>query len=442
MKVLLLDVYIKDAKYRICKDTNGSYGTANDYGDSLFPKLLSKIAKNTNFWPPIYLMYVGAVLRDKGHEVSYSNNINNEELFDCIIMSSSIVCHESELNEIKKIKDKNKIIVVGSFATSNPGNYLDLGVKVILGEPEFYFLRNELSLILKNQNNKSFHSMNKDNENLDELPIPCWDLVVDRLLFSGGLTKKTCIPILSERGCPYSCFNYCTYPLAQGRVPRARSTEGIVKELKFWNENFGVKEFVFRDPVFSINRERTIDLANMIINENLGLKFTIETHLNNLDYELLQLLKRAGVFIIRVGVESVNDDVIKNAKRFSLKKSNEKEKIEMIRSFGIKVIGMYILGFETDTKESCLRTIKYAKELNTYIAVFSVFTPYPGTPIFIKFKEKITTKKYEDFNQWKLIFRHENITPKEIRGLLDYAFTSYYLSIRWFIKNFLFTVKN
>jgi anaerobic magnesium-protoporphyrin IX monomethyl ester cyclase len=440
MKILLLDVYIKDAKYRICKDTNGSYGTANDYGDSLFPKLLSKIAKNTNFWPPIYLMYVGAVLRDKGHEVSYSNNIKNEELFDCIIMSSSIVCHESELNEIKKIKDKNKIIVVGSFATSNPENYLDLGVKVILGEPEFYFLRNELSLILKNQNNKSFHSMNKDNENLDELPIPCWDLVVDRLLFSGGLTKKTCIPILSERGCPYSCFNYCTYPLAQGRVPRARSTEGIVKELKFWNEKFGVKEFVFRDPVFSINRERTIDLANMMINENLDLKFTIETHLNNLDYDLLQLLKRAGVFIIRVGVESVNDDVIKNAKRFSLKKSKEKEKIEMIRSFGIKVIGMYILGFETDTKESCLRTIKYAKELNTYIAVFSVFTPYPGTPIFIKFKEKITTKKYEDFNQWKLVFRHDNITPKEIRGLLDYAFTSYYLSIRWFIKNFLFTV--
>ena len=44
MKVLLLDVYIKDSKYRICKDTNGSYGTANDYGDSLFPKLLTKIA--------------------------------------------------------------------------------------------------------------------------------------------------------------------------------------------------------------------------------------------------------------------------------------------------------------------------------------------------------------------------------------------------------------
>ena len=152
MKVLLLDTYIQNAKYRICKDTNGSYGTANDYGDSIFPKILSKIAKKTNFWPPIYLMYVGSVLRNQGHEIYYLNNIENEDEYDCIIMSSSIVCHESELNEIKKIKDKSKIIVVGSFATNTPKNYLDLGVNIIFGEPEFYFLKNGLSKILENKN--------------------------------------------------------------------------------------------------------------------------------------------------------------------------------------------------------------------------------------------------------------------------------------------------
>ena len=154
-----------------------------------------------------------------------------------------------------------------------------------------------------------------------------------------------------------------------------------------------------------------------------------------MDYDLVMLLKKAGVFIIRVGIESVNYDVIADAKRFSLKKEKEKEKLDMIHSIGIKVIGMYILGYETDTKESCLATIKYAKELNTYIAVFSVFTPYPGTPIFMKFKDRITSKNYEDFNQWKLVFDHANMSGKEIRGLLDYAFTSYYLSIRWIIKN-------
>ena len=440
MKVLLLDVYIPNAKYRICKDTNGSYGTANDYGDSIFPKLLSKIAKNTNFWPPMYLMYVGSVLRNQGHDIYYLNNIDDVDAYDCIIMSSSIVCHESELSEIKKIKDRSKIIVVGSFATNSSKNYLDLGVKIIFGEPEFYFLRNELSQILEKKNNQTFNSILTDNQNIDDLPVPCWDIVIDRLLFSGGLTKRTCIPIMSERGCPYSCFNYCTYPLAQGRVPRSRTPKAIVEEIKYWNDEYGVNEFVFRDPVFSIDRERTLSLANMIIDQKLDLKLTIETHLNNLDYDLIKLLKKAGVFIIRVGIESANDDVIKDAKRFSIKKSKEKEKVEMIRSFGIKVIGMYILGFETDTKESCLRTIKYAKELNTYIAVFSVFTPYPGTPIYLKFKEKITTNKYEDFNQWRLVFEHANITPKEIRELLDHAFTSYYLSIRWFKKNFRLTL--
>ena len=75
----------------------------------------------------------------------------------------------------------------------------------MLGEPEFYFLRNSLDKILKD-NNFSFNSINKENEDLDSLPIPCWDLVINRLSFSGGLKKKKCIPILGERGCPYSCF--------------------------------------------------------------------------------------------------------------------------------------------------------------------------------------------------------------------------------------------
>ena len=62
MKVLLLDIYRKDVDYRISKDTNGSYGTGNDYGDSLLAKFLKKISKRTNFWPPLYLMYGFGIL--------------------------------------------------------------------------------------------------------------------------------------------------------------------------------------------------------------------------------------------------------------------------------------------------------------------------------------------------------------------------------------------
>ena len=56
-------------------------------------------------------------------------------------MPSSIVCHETEIEVIKKISEKNKILVIGPFATSNPNNYLKNGAAVLLGEPENFFIK-------------------------------------------------------------------------------------------------------------------------------------------------------------------------------------------------------------------------------------------------------------------------------------------------------------
>ncbi len=436
MRILLLDVYRDGVNYRISKDTNGSYGTGNDYGDSLFAKFLKRISKRTNFWPPLYLMYTGAVLREQGHSIEYANKDTEYEAYDAIIMSSSIVCHESEIEAIRGMKDKNKVIVIGSFVTNNPKRYIDEGVNVIIGEPEFYFLEKKIEDLIKTKEMKDSVDSHTSNK-LDLLPYPCWDLVTDFLAFSGSIKKKKCIPLLAERGCPYSCFNYCTYPLEQGRKPRARTNENIVNEIKFWIHKLGVNEFIFRDPVFSIDRKKTLELAELIIKEELDIRFTIETHLNNLDYELSSKLKEAGMFFIQCGVESVDQDVLNDAKRFSLKKADEVEKIEMLRGLGVKVMGMYILGYESDTKESCLATIEYAKKLNTNIAVFSVFTPYPGTPIFVSFKDRITATKFEEYNQWNPVFKHDNLSKDDIRSLLTFAFDSYYLNIKWFFKNFI-----
>ena len=77
--------------------------------------------------------------------------------------------------------------------------------------------------------------------------------------------SKTAIPITATRGCPYSCFNYCTYPLQQGRKVRFRSVKNVVDEIKHWMETLGTNKFIFRDPVFSINRNYTIELCKEII---------------------------------------------------------------------------------------------------------------------------------------------------------------------------------
>mgnify|MGYP006149880239 FL=1 len=96
---------------------------------------------------------------------------------------------------------------------------------------------------------------------------------------------------------------------------------------------------------------------------------------------------------------------------------------------------MYIIGFPEENRDKFLKTVDYAIKVNSSYAQFSVFTPYPGTPVYKDYEKKIIAKKFEDFNQWKLVFEHKNFDESSVRHLLDLAYKKYYLRFSW-IKNF------
>ena len=81
MKVLLLDVY-PEVPFRISKDTNGGYGTVNNFGSGVVSKLLSRIVAKEVDWPPMDLMYTGAIVRDSGNEVNYSRILDHCDFED------------------------------------------------------------------------------------------------------------------------------------------------------------------------------------------------------------------------------------------------------------------------------------------------------------------------------------------------------------------------
>ena len=110
-----------------------------------------------------------------------------------------------------------------------------------------------------------------------------------------------------------------------------------------------------------------------------------------------------------------------------------------MQEIGIDIKAMYIIGLPSDTEETYLKTLKFSKLIVSTYAQFSVFTPYPGTPAFENYKDKIIANKYEDFNQWQLVFKHENFDKNKIRELLDLSYKSYYFRLSWilkFLKNF------
>ena len=431
MRVLILDPE-KKVPHRISKDTSGGYGTGNDFGDTLIPMVLKKTLKFSHDWPAMFAIYSLSVLKKNGHDVSYSKELTNIHIDnDLFIIVSSIVCCETECEYIKKLsKLKKKVFVIGPFATSNPKKYIEAGGIVIMGEPEFFFLKYK-DLNVKD-NNKIINF--DHNFNLDDLPYPDWEGVIKNnktsLLF--GFDKS--LPILATRGCPYSCFKYCVYPLQQGRKPRHREVENIVNELEYWNKKLNIKMFIFRDPVFSINRKHTIEFCNVLIKRNLKIRFVIETHLRILDSELIKILKQAGLKAVKVGVESGDEDVLKDANRFTIKKDDQLSKIRELEKNNILISAMFIIGFPTDNEDSIMKTINYAKKLNTTFSQFSVWTPYPGTPVFREYEDKIIAEKFEQFDQYNLVFKHKTLSKKQIRKMLSKTYTMYYGRFNWFFK--------
>ena len=153
--------------------------------------------------------------------------------------------------------------------------------------------------------------------------------------------------------------------MQQGRKPRQREPKLIVDELEYWNKEFDVKMFIFRDPVFSINKKHTIEFCNELINRNLNIRFVIETHLRILDSDLIKILKQAGLKAVKVGVESFDEEVLKASGRFSVTQDQQLEKIRELEKNKVQVSAMYILGYPSDNEKSINNTIDYSIKLNT-----------------------------------------------------------------------------
>ena len=440
MKFLILDVYPND-DFRLVKDTAGGYGTGNDFGNSFFSKLINKFVSKMIAMPPMYAIYVYSIIKSKGHEISYSRNVNDNTKIqeaDYIIMPTSIIAHETEKKILYLLSEKNKkIFLIGIFSNVMNKEYHAKNSFIVKGEPENFFLnlnynKNELDLYFE-EDSKQRNSSNGMVSNIDELPFPDWSDYVKKYPLKNnfiGFNSKITIPLLATRGCPYSCFHYCTYPLQQGRKIRQRSVENLVKEIKYWIKNLKTNKFAFRDPVFSINRKYTVSLCKEIIKENLKIEFLIETHLKNLDDELIILLKKAGLKMVYIGIESSNVNVLKDIKRFTVNNDEQYKIIKKLKKNGIYVKSMFMFGNPEDSVETIKKTIEYSKFLPNQLVQFSVFTPYPGTPAYNEFKNRIVVHKFEKYNQYNLVYEHKSLNNDMIVKLKNFGYKKFYSDIR------------
>jgi len=188
--------------------------------------------------------------------------------------------------------------------------------------------------------------------------------------------------LLTSRGCTLPC-KFCIVPETNNQKWRPRSAKNVFEEIKHWHCKYDVTEFHIEDLNPTINKNRMIELSQLILDNHLKItwKFAAGTKIETLDKDAIDIMARAGCSYVSLSPESGSQKVLQAMK----KPFNHKHGIEMVKhmnKLGITTQACFVLGFPGETDEDLKLTKNYAKELAKAgvdeIAMF-IMTPIPGS---------------------------------------------------------------
>ena len=233
-----------------------------------------------------------------------------------------------------------------------------------------------------------FTGVRKNLLELDSLPFPDYSKLA-------GFPSAYTLPIfnypsvpnasfLSSRGCPYAC-SYCDRSVFR-RTFRYNSAEYLYKHVLFLKTKYGIRHLNFYDDQFTFNRQRVADFCTMVIEKPLGMTFNCAARAEHLDFELLQLMKAAGCWMISLGIETGDEELLA-AHRQNPDLVMMREKITLIKKAGIRVKGLLMMGLPGESEASIRRSQKYVYSLPIDDFNLAKFTPFPGSPVYKQIKD-------------------------------------------------------
>jgi len=423
------------------------------------PSLPEILLSEEDPMPPLGLMYIAAYLKKyTKHEI---------KILDC----------QAEKIDLKKLKEKiqeEKPDVVGIttmtftlldvIETIKITKSVDSKIKIVLGGPHPHIFPNEtinlwgVDFLILGEGEKPFKKLldNLENyeelkkiknlvfkyhgeiiniglgdliENLDELPFPARHLTPYKKYSSSMAKRFPVTTMFTSRGCPYKCL-FCDRPHL-GKNFRARSATSVVNEIEECVK-MGIQEIFIYDDTFGVDRQRVLDICQLIQEKKLDISFDIRTRVNTVDEEVLLALKSAGCARIHYGVEAGSEKILKVLKK-GITLEMAVKAFKLTRQVGIETLGYFMLGSPTETRSDILQTIRVAKKLKPDFAHFTITTPYPATELYyLGLQEKILPNDYwrefatKPSKSFKPMLWEENLTKEELFKLLKYAYRSFY----------------
>jgi anaerobic magnesium-protoporphyrin IX monomethyl ester cyclase len=198
--------------------------------------------------------------------------------------------------------------------------------------------------------------------------------------------------LIATRGCPHGCM-FCSEVMrvSTGKRLRSRSAAGVADEMEHLARQ-GVNICSFQDDSFSANRRFMQSLCEELIRRGSKMPWMARVRVDELTYDLLVLMKKAGCSLLGIGVESGSERIIKAMHKQGVDRSWTglcRQVFGWTRDLGIGTNAYYVIGNPTETREEIEETIRLALELNSDSIQVHFYTPYPGSQAWELYKDRL-----------------------------------------------------
>ncbi len=409
------------------------------FSHSYYYKLDPKQWKNKTPFPPLGTLYAASLLRNDYSVGLFDTNLLDNPFAIASVLKEKqpkhLVIYDDGFNYLTKMcltnmreacfemialgkKENCTVIVCSSDSTDHYQKYLEKGADYIIqGEGEITLLE-LINSIEKDQSVETISGIVYQNDveikvnskrpvlqNLDELPLPAWDLIdINAYKNIWKQSNQTfTLNIATTRGCPYKC-NWCAKPIYGNRY-HAHSPEYIVNHIKYLTETFGVNRFWMCDDIFGLKPNWVQEFNLELEKQKVKISYYIQSRVDLLLKEdTIEALAKSGLEEVWVGAESASQKIL-DAMDKGTKVEQIYEATRLLKAKKIRVAFFLQFGYLDENQEDISKTIHMVKELMPDNIGISVSYPLPGTLFYEKVKNDLKDKaNWKDSDDFEMMF--------------------------------------
>jgi radical SAM superfamily enzyme YgiQ (UPF0313 family) len=223
-----------------------------------------------------------------------------------------------------------------------------------------------------------------DAKDLSSYPYPAFDLQ----------RKIPYVPLMTSRGCPFSCAYCASNFLHPHRM--IRQPDQVLDEIRFWHEKYGVNNFAFYDDALLVDSENhALKLFEAIIRKDLRVRFHTPNalHIREINQKTTKLMFRAGFETIRLGLETTAFEKRNKLDR-KVTENQFYQAVSCLLTAGFKKdqIGAYLLvGLPEQDLDSIAASIQLVKT-SGIMPVPAHYSPIPHTRLW---KRAVQLSRYD-----------------------------------------------